>query len=54
MSRRSKLKREHIHFLTMDDTVKDWAQKTLTERCVLFHRLYSEVKISHAHLAHIY
>jgi hypothetical protein len=28
--RRSKLKREHIHFLTMDDTLKDWAQKTLT------------------------
>ena len=52
--RRSKLKREHIRFLIMDETLIDWAQKTLSERCVLFHRRYPEVKISRAHLNHIY
>jgi hypothetical protein len=51
---RSKLKREHILFLTMDETLNDWAQKTLSERCVLFHRRYPEVKISRAYLSHIY
>ena len=51
---RSKLKREHIRFLTMDETLNDWAQKTLSERYVLFHRRYPEVKISRAHLSRIY
>jgi hypothetical protein len=51
---RSKLKRQHIRFLIADETLNDWAQKTLSERCVLFHRLYPEVEISRAHLSHIY
>jgi hypothetical protein len=37
-SGRQKLKKEHIDFLVDPKTLEDWAEKTLDERAVLFHR----------------
>jgi hypothetical protein len=36
--RRRKLKARHIQFLLDEDTLKHWAHRPLSERCVLFHR----------------
>jgi putative transposase len=44
----------HISFLIHLDTLKEWANKTLSERAVLFHRKFGEIKISAGYLGRIY
>jgi len=52
--RRSKLLPEHLKFLTDNQTLKKWKDFSLSERCVLFHRYFPDVKISTATLHKIY
>jgi hypothetical protein len=51
---RQKLTPEHLSFLLHDHQLQQWGHKTLSERCILFHRTYPEVKISPSYLAAIY
>ena len=53
-SRRSKFAAHHIGYLLSEQTLQEWAAKTLKERCVLFHRRFPEVSISRSYLHKIY
>jgi hypothetical protein len=44
----------HIQFLLSEDILELWAEKTLSERCVLFHRAFPEIKISSSCLSLLY
>lgn len=50
----SKLKYVHRSFLLSDETLMQWAHKSLDERCILFHRKFPEVKISPSYLSILY
>ncbi len=45
--------RAYLFYLD-DSTLKKWADKTLEERAVLFHRSYPEVKIHPSYICRIY
>ena len=51
---RYKLLPRHIAFLTSDDTLRDWANKNLDERCQLFHRKFPETRIYKGRLSRFY
>ena len=53
-SRRSKFTAHHIGYLLSEQTLQEWAARTLKERCVLFHRRFPEVSISKSSLQKIY
>jgi hypothetical protein len=53
-SRRSKFAAHHIGYLLSEQTLQEWAARTLKERCVLFHRRFPEVSISKSYLQKIY
>ena len=42
----SKLRDNHVQFLISQEILDLWADKTLAERCVLFHRKFPDIKIS--------
>ena len=48
------LTQEHIDYLTDQQTLEEWAGKSLETRAVLFHRQYGEVKISAGQLFNVY
>ena len=47
---RSKFAAHHIGYLLSEQTLQEWAAKTLKERCILFHRRFPEVSISKSYL----
>jgi hypothetical protein len=51
---RRRLKSRHLQFLLAEDNLKVWAHRPLSERCVLFHRQFPEVRISRVPLAKLY
>ncbi len=51
---KSKLRDNHIQFLISQEILDLWADKTLAERCVLFHRKFPEIKISPSTLSLLY
>jgi hypothetical protein len=52
--RRKKVLDHHIQYLISQETLNEWAEKTLAERCVLLHRKFPELKISTSYLSLIY
>ena len=53
-SHRSKFAADHIGYILSEQTLQEWAARTLKERCVLFHRRFPEVSISKSSLQKIY
>lgn len=45
---------EHYAFLAQEATLDAWAEYSLQQRAVLFHRRFPEVRISKSHLHRIY
>src|SRR3569623_103373 len=45
---RAKLNEEHKEYLLKETTLRQWSYLSLAQRCVLFHRQFPELKISHS------
>jgi hypothetical protein len=52
--KRGKLNDEHIHFISSEQTLKDWAHLSLIQRARMFHRMCPEIKISASLLQRTY
>ena len=50
----SKLRPEHIAYLCSGGTLQAWADRTLKERAVLFHRRFGEIKIDYSTILRVY
>jgi hypothetical protein len=49
-----KLKDEHKDFLLNETTLRQWSYLSLAQRCVLFHRQFPDIRISHSLLFRFY
>lgn len=54
LGNRSKLKLNHIAHLVKQETLKEWAHLSLSQRCKMFHRVFPEIKISASTLHRLY
>ena len=47
-------KLEHIEWLVSDATLREQAGVTIANRCMLLHRRFTDMRISHTHLLELY